>query len=48
VASGRLDKLTLAASAVGAEVVQQKVLSLDDIFLARVGAPSTATEEAAP
>jgi ABC-2 type transport system ATP-binding protein len=48
VASGRLDELTLAASAVGAEVVQQKVLSLDDIFLARVGAPSTATEEAAP
>jgi ABC-2 type transport system ATP-binding protein len=46
VASGRLEALTLAASAVGAEVVQQKGLSLDDIFLARVGAPSTAKEEA--
>ena len=48
VANGRIEALTLAASAVGAEVVQQKGLSLDDIFLARVGAPSTAREEAAP
>lgn len=45
VANGRLDALTLAASAIGAEVVGQKSLSLDDIFLARVGATSTATIE---
>jgi len=48
VASGRLDELTVAASAVGAEVVQQQGLSLDDIFLARVGANSPAKQEAAP
>ena len=40
--------LALAASAMGAEVVQQKGLSLDDIFLARVGTTSTAKQEAAP
>jgi len=44
VASGRLEALTLAASAVGAEVVEQKVLSLDEIFLAQVGSPSTVAE----
>ena len=48
VASGRLETLTLAASAMGAEVVQQKGLSLDDIFLARVGTTSAATQETAP
>ena len=44
VACGRLDDLTLAASAVGAEVVEQKALSLDEIFLAQVGSPSTVAE----
>jgi ABC-2 type transport system ATP-binding protein len=47
VASGRLEALTLAASAVGAEVVEQKALSLDEIFLAQVGSPSTAAERVA-
>ena len=37
VASGSIDALTLAASAIGAEVVGQRVLSLDEIFLAQVG-----------
>jgi ABC-type multidrug transport system ATPase subunit len=45
VASGRLDALTLAASAVGAEVVEQKALSLDEIFLAQVGTSSAPVEE---
>jgi len=45
VASGRLDALTLAASAVGAEVVEQKALSLDEIFLAQVAESSITTEE---
>ena len=48
VAVGRLSELLVAASAVGAEVVEHQSLSLDDIFLARVGALSNATEEAAP
>ena len=39
VANGRIEALTVAASAVGAEVVEQKGLSLDEIFLAQVGAP---------
>ena len=47
VASGRLSELQVAASAIGGEVVEHKLLSLDDIFLARVGAPASATEEAA-
>ena len=38
VAVGRLDDLLVAASAVGAEIVEHQSLSLDDIFLARVGA----------
>jgi ABC-2 type transport system ATP-binding protein len=45
VASGRLDALTLAASAAGAEVVEQKALSLDEIFIAQVGRPSAQFEE---
>jgi ABC-2 type transport system ATP-binding protein len=36
VARGRLDDLTMAASAAGAEVVEQQWLSLDEIFLAQV------------
>jgi len=47
VANGRIEALTLAASAVGAEVVEQKALSLDEIFIAQVGRQSTA-EEARP
>src|SRR5262245_11056288 len=39
VAHGRLDELTLAASAVGAEVLEERALSLDEIFLAQVGDP---------
>jgi ABC-2 type transport system ATP-binding protein len=46
VANGRLDELTVAASALGAEVVEQKALSLDEIFIAQVGRPSAAVEEA--
>ena len=45
VASGRLDELTLAASAHGAEIVEQKPLSLDEIFLAQVGRAPAAVEE---
>jgi len=45
VARGRLEELTLAASAVGAEVVEQKSLSLDEIFLAEVSEPSITAEE---
>jgi ABC-2 type transport system ATP-binding protein len=45
VARGRLEELTLAASAVGAEVIQQKSVSLDEIFLAQVGEPVTPAEE---
>jgi len=45
VATGRLDALTLAASAVGAEVVEQKALSLDEIFLAQVAESSITAEE---
>jgi len=47
VAFGRLDELMVAASSVGAEVVEHKILSLDDIFLARVGAPTASAEEVA-
>jgi ABC-2 type transport system ATP-binding protein len=45
VASGRLDALTLAVSAIGAEVVEQKGLSLDEIFLAQVGNASPPARE---
>ncbi len=44
VANGRIEALTLAASAVGAEVVEQKALSLDEIFIAQVGRQSIAEE----
>lgn len=44
-ARGRLDELTLAASAVGAEVIEQRGLSLDEIFLARVGERALQPEE---
>jgi ABC-2 type transport system ATP-binding protein len=37
IASGPLDGLLVAASSVGAEVINHQPLSLDDIFLARVG-----------
>ena len=40
VASGRLDELTFAASALGAEVIEQRGLSLDEIFLAQVSSPA--------
>jgi ABC-2 type transport system ATP-binding protein len=42
---GRLDDLILAASAHGAEIVEQKPLSLDEIFLAQVGRAPEAIEE---
>ncbi|MGA2255393.1 MAG: hypothetical protein ABSG53_12075, partial [Thermoguttaceae bacterium] len=45
IASGRLDELMLAASAAGAEVVEQKALSLDEIFLAQVGRHSVSAKE---
>jgi ABC-2 type transport system ATP-binding protein len=45
VARGRLEELTLAASALGAAVIEQKALSLDEIFLAEVGEASLPTEE---
>jgi ABC-2 type transport system ATP-binding protein len=40
VARGQLDQLMLAASCLGAEVVRQQALSLDEIFLAQVGTPA--------
>lgn len=45
IAQGRLDELTLAASALGAEVIEQKALSLDEIFIAQVGRSTSAVEE---
>ncbi|MGO9111139.1 MAG: ABC transporter ATP-binding protein [Thermoguttaceae bacterium] len=45
IAGGRLDVLMLAASAAGAEVVEEKALSLDEIFLAQVGRQSVSAEE---
>lgn len=47
IAGGRIDELTFAAETAGAEVVEQRVLSLDEIFLALAGTPSTELEEAA-
>jgi ABC-2 type transport system ATP-binding protein len=47
-ASGSLDDLLLSASAIGAEVIEQQLLSLDEIFLARVGAQQLPVEDAAP
>jgi len=48
VASGRLEQLTLAASALGAEVIEQKALSLDEIFIAQVGRAPAAAQEVQP
>src|SRR5262245_31588503 len=45
IARGRPDDLTLAASALGAEVIEQKPLSLDEIFIAQVGRSTAAVEE---
>jgi ABC-2 type transport system ATP-binding protein len=42
VARGQLEDLALAASAIGAEVVEQRALPLDEIFLAQVGTPAAA------
>jgi ABC-2 type transport system ATP-binding protein len=44
-ACGRLDELMLAASALGAEVVEQNALTLDEIFIAQVGRSAAAVEE---
>lgn len=44
-AHGQLDALMLAASAVGAEVLEQRPLSLDDIFLAQTGRTPLPAEE---
>ena len=46
VACGRPDDLILAASAHGAEIVEQRHLSLDEIFLAQVGRAPAAVKEA--
>jgi ABC-2 type transport system ATP-binding protein len=46
VAQGKLDDLLVGASAAGAEVVEHKALSLDEIFLARVST-APARKEAA-
>jgi ABC-2 type transport system ATP-binding protein len=45
VTCGRLGDLTLAASALGAEIVEQRALSLDEIFIAQVGRTSAAPLE---
>jgi len=42
---GGLDDLTVAASAVGAVVIEQKGLSLDEIFLAQVSGSSASAQE---
>jgi ABC-2 type transport system ATP-binding protein len=47
IARGRLDELMVAASSLGAEIVEKQALSLDEIFIAQVGRRSTA-EEARP
>lgn len=41
VCSGRLDDLSAEASSFGAQIVNQRVPSLDEIFVARVGTKST-------
>jgi ABC-2 type transport system ATP-binding protein len=45
IARGRLDELTVAASALGAEIVDKQALSLDEIFIAQVGRSRAAVEE---
>lgn len=47
-ARGAIDALSLAASALGAEVVAQESLSLDEIFLAHTAKPSELEIEVAP
>ncbi len=44
IASGDLEDLTVAASSVGAQIIEHRRLSLDEIFLARVGATASAEE----
>ena len=44
IASGRLEALTLAVSAAGAEIITQQALSLDEIFIAQVGRSSEPLE----
>ena len=45
VARGQRDALKLAASALGAEVIEENPLSLDEIFLAQVGSPTMPATE---
>ena len=45
VARGEIDELRFAASAAGAVIVEQHLLSLDEIFLAQVGSSSKPIEE---
>jgi ABC-2 type transport system ATP-binding protein len=45
---GRLEAVKMAISAMGGEVIEQQVLSLDEIFIARVGAGAGTREEATP
>ncbi|HSQ58695.1 MAG TPA: ABC transporter ATP-binding protein, partial [Gemmata sp.] len=45
VCNGRLDELREAAAACGAQVIGQRVPSLDEIFVARVGTKCSATEK---
>jgi ABC-2 type transport system ATP-binding protein len=44
-ARGRLDELTVAASALGAEIIDKQALTLDEIFIAQVGRSSATVEE---
>jgi ABC-2 type transport system ATP-binding protein len=48
VAHGHIESLTMAASSMGGEVIEHKLLSLDEIFIARVGASVQTREEAMP
>jgi ABC-2 type transport system ATP-binding protein len=45
VCSGRVEQFREGAAAIGARVVQQSTVSLDEIFLARSGSNGSATEE---
>ncbi len=45
IANGQIDHMLMAASAIGAEVVDHKVLSLDEIFIAQIDRQVTAAEE---
>jgi ABC-type multidrug transport system ATPase subunit len=46
VARGRSEELLYVASSIGAEVIEHRPLSLDEIFLAQVHSPATAKEMA--